>query len=167
MLDKENMHPQVIRILITDAAERGDAEAQYSMATALEAQSKSAKAARWYRRAARQGHSVSMNNLGVCYNTGEGVKTDSQKAMKWFRRSGEKGNSSACFNLGLCYETLKRDPKSAVIWYLKAADAGDADAQNRLGLCYDTGSGVIQNDSLALGWYAKAAEQGNADALVK
>jgi len=150
---------------LSDLAERGDPQAQYAMGRECEAQSNNTNAVRWYRRAAKQGHEIAMNNLACCYNTGEGVKTSSNKALKWFKRSATSGNSSACFNLGLLYENLKHDPKTAVEYYLKAAAQGDADAQNKLGLCYDTGTGVDQSDSTALEWYAKAAEQGDTDAL--
>jgi tetratricopeptide (TPR) repeat protein len=145
------------------AAERGDATAQYNVAIALEAKSKMSLAADYYRKAAKQGHSIAQNNLGVFYNTGEGVKPDPAKAMEWFQRSAEQGNASAYFNLGACLQ-CKGDTTAAVHWYTKAAAQGDADAQNCLGLCYDNGDGVEQNDTVALEWYAKAAEQGSADA---
>jgi TPR repeat protein len=42
------------------------------------------------------------------------------------------------------------------------AEAGNADAQLGLARAYQDGSGVPQNDELAVKWYRKAAEQGNA-----
>jgi TPR repeat protein len=43
----------------------------------------SAEAARWYRKAAEQGHAAAQKNLGVMYAHGEGVPQDYAEAYKW------------------------------------------------------------------------------------
>lgn len=45
----------------------------------------------------------------------------------------------------------------------KKAQSGDARAQVALGHAYETGSGIAQNDELAVKWYRTAAERGDAE----
>jgi uncharacterized protein len=47
---------------------------------------------------------------------------------------------------------------------LARAQSGDSSAQFELGRAYETGTGVSQNDSLAVTWYRKSADLGNAAA---
>jgi hypothetical protein len=47
---------------------------------------------------------------------------------------------------------------------IKRADAGDPQAQFELGHAYESGSGVQQDDAVAMDWYRKAAEHGSAQA---
>ncbi len=43
-------------------------------------------AARWYRKAADQGHASAQFNLGSMYERGRGVPQDDAAALKWYRR---------------------------------------------------------------------------------
>lgn len=45
------------------------------------------EAAKWYRRAAYQGHAHGQNNLGRCYENGWGVAKDLKQAAKWYKKS--------------------------------------------------------------------------------
>jgi len=62
-----------------------------------------AEAAKWYRKAAEQGHDEAQYKLGSMYDRGEGVTQDFAEAIKWYRRSAEQGNSNSQFHLGLEY----------------------------------------------------------------
>jgi TPR repeat protein len=42
-------------------------------------------AAKWYKKAAEQGHMAAQNNLGVMYALGHGVRADLMEAYKWLR----------------------------------------------------------------------------------
>ena len=42
----------------------------------------SAEAAKWYRKAAEQGHANAQNNLGLMYMSGRGVAKDNAEAVK-------------------------------------------------------------------------------------
>ena len=42
-----------------------------------------------YRKAAMQGYTIAMYNLGFMYQSGRGVKRDYKEAVKWFKKSGE------------------------------------------------------------------------------
>lgn len=43
-----------------------------------------------YRNAAEQGHTEAQFNLGIAYETGDGVPKDHVEAVKWFRKSAEQ-----------------------------------------------------------------------------
>ena len=121
----------------------------------------------WYRKAAEQGDPRAQNNLGICYERGNGVAADLKAAVRWYRQSAEQGNAIAQGNLGLCYELGKgmtKDWAAAVIWYEKAAEQGYPHAQYRLAECYRFGKGRKKDDQAAVKWYEKAAEQGHASA---
>ena len=125
------------------------------------------EAARWYRRAAEQGHALAQNNLGEMYEKGLGVERSDSEAAKWYRMSAEQGYVSAQNNLGEMYEKgrgVEQSDVEAVKWYRKAAEQGNASAQNSLGEMYEKGYGVKKSYSEALNWYRKSAEQGNASA---
>ena len=46
-------------------------------------------AVNWYKKAAMQGYTIAMYNLGFMYQSGRGVKRDYKEAVKWFKKSGE------------------------------------------------------------------------------
>jgi TPR repeat protein len=126
-----------------------------------------AKAVRWYRLAAEQGHADAQFYLGVSYSGGEGVDQDHAEAVRWHRLAAEQGDAEAQFHLGLSYdfgEGVDQDHAEAVRWYRLAAEQGDAEAQFYLGLSYALGGGVARDYAEALRWYRLAAEQGHADA---
>ena len=125
------------------------------------------EAAKWYRKAAEQGHAGAQFLLGTMYVTGKGVPQDDREAAKWYGNAAEQGLAEAQYGLGAMYDFGKgvpQDHQEAVRWYRKAAEQGDADAQFLLGGMYATGKGVPQDHQEAVRWYRKAAEQGNAAA---
>jgi len=132
------------------------------------------KAVWWYTKAAEQGHSGAQNNLGACYEHGDGVGKNKKKAVKWYRRAADQGHSGAQNNLGSCYERgkgVEEDSccsdrkKKAVKWYTKAAKQGHIGAQRNLAACYEEGKGVEVDLEMAAEWRAKAEEQSNEQDL--
>ncbi|MDE5560699.1 MAG: sel1 repeat family protein [Bacteroidaceae bacterium] len=121
-----------------EAAERGEADAQYHLGfsyylgTNLVNQNYD-EAVKWLQRAAEQGHIAAMGVLGCCYEDGFGVNQDYSEAVKY---------------------------------YQKAAEQGDCDSQRNLGECYHFGHGVSQNYDKAMEWHRKAAEQSDEDAML-
>ena len=155
----------------TQAAEQGDAEAQFNLGVCYDVgdgvQKDPQKAADWYFKAAEQGHPKAQFNLGVCYEYGEGVRKNSEKAVYCYSKAAEQGVAEAQFNLGVCYEYgdgVNKDARKAARWYTRAAEQGHSKAQFNLGWCYDSGLGVLKDLQEAISWYKKAAEQGNEDA---
>jgi TPR repeat protein len=75
---------------------------------------------RLLRLAAAQGSTAAMNNLGVAYETGTGVKMDLQKYVRWYRQAAERGEALAQANLGECYFDgrggVPHDPVEAYKW---------------------------------------------------
>jgi len=62
-----------------------------------------AEAAKWYLRAADQELADAQCNLGLCYQTGRGVRQNTTEAVRWFIRAARQGNKTAQHNLGLHY----------------------------------------------------------------
>jgi TPR repeat protein len=126
-----------------------------------------AKAVEWYRRNAERGDAEAQFNLGIKYESGDGIAKDVTEAVKWWFKAAEQGQVEAQFNLGVCYATgdgVSKDATKAVEWYTKAANQGNAEAQNNLGRCYKNGDGVPRDAAKAVEWYAKAALQGDLSA---
>ena len=125
------------------------------------------EAAKWYRKAAVQGHAGAQCDLGICYEFGYGVSENKAEAVIWYRKSADQGYARAQCNLAWCYEAgigVTEDISEAVKWYRKSADQGLARAQNNLGDCYYEGRGVFTDYYEAVSLYRKSAEQGNKDA---
>ena len=117
-------------------------------------------------RLAEGGDTTAQWNLGVMYDTGEGVVQDYREAFKWYTKAAEQGDVDAQNNLGVMYDTgegVPQDYKEAVKWYAKAAEQGDADAQNNLGVMYDTGEGGSRLQG-GVQVVHQGGEQGDVDA---
>ena len=127
-----------------------------------------AKAAEYYRKAANEGHDVSMYRLGRMYEQGKGLKKDFRKAFYWYQKAADKGHVSAMFHLGVFYDNgqgIPKDEQKATSWYQKAADKGHVSAMYNLGLSYDNGEGVPKDNQKALYWYQKAANKSHIKAM--
>lgn len=61
------------------------------------------KAVNWLRKAAEQGNAAAQNNLGCCYDSGQGVEQNYIEAVQWFMKAVEQGDAFAQCNLGFCY----------------------------------------------------------------
>ncbi len=74
-----------------DAAQEGDAKAQYYVGTIYEKGPKGKPdyplAAVWYQKAADQGHRQAAMNLGRLYETGSGVQKNASTASQWYAKA--------------------------------------------------------------------------------
>ena len=80
---------------------------------------------------AEQGDAKAQFNLGVMYDSGEGVPQDDHKALKWYRMAADQGDVNAQLHLALRYDRgigVPTDHKEAAKWVRKAADLGHVDA---------------------------------------
>lgn len=59
-----------------------------------------AHAAKWYQRAAGQGHAKAPYRLGLMYAMGEGVPVDAAEALAWCSKAAEREDIEAELNLG-------------------------------------------------------------------
>ena len=115
--------------LLSEKAEDGRADAAvcFERGNRYYSEQNYAEAVQWFRKAAEQGHSGAQNNLGFCYNNGQGVVQDSAEAVQWYRKAAEQGHIGAQNNLGSCYREGKgvvQNYAEAVQWYRKAPDRG-------------------------------------------
>lgn len=88
-----------------------------------------ADAGRWLRRAAAHGSAAAMNNLGVAYETGLGVKVDFKAAANWYRAAAEQGDALAQANMGQLYfdgRGVAFDLVQAYKWFKLSANQGNS-----------------------------------------
>ena len=55
-----------------------------------------------YREKAYEGDTKAINNLGVCYERGEGVKVNLEIAFDWYMKAALLDDVYGCFNVGEC-----------------------------------------------------------------
>ena len=81
---------------LTDAANEGNAEAQYAVGILLRVRPDYyTQAVKMLRLAANQGHAGAQFNLGDMYNNGLGVPEDDTEAVRWYRLAAEQGDAQA------------------------------------------------------------------------
>ena len=120
-------------------------------------------------RLAEGGDTTAQWNLGVLYDTGEGVPQYDEEAVKWFTKAAEQGDVDAQYNLGNMYgkgEGVPQDYKEAVKWFTKVAEQGDFDAHYNLEHMYGNGEGVPKDLVQAYAWYDVAKANGQEKAKV-
>lgn len=156
-------------------AESGDPQAQYMVGVlhdhAYDRPRNYKEAAKWYRRAAEQGHIEAAFSLGfLYYNGGEGeveggsIEPDPEKAAPWLRQAAGGGDyPMAAYLLGQMYDEgrgVAENPREACYWTTQAAQSGLAAAQYDAGLLYGRGRGCERDLVAAYKWFALAAESG-------
>ena len=161
--------------LYLQAAERGDAEAQF-VAGGMLYQGQGTNPDRrngfkWLLAAAEQGKvsPESLAIIGAMYLRGSAVPQNFLEGKKWLVKAAEQGNLAAQNDLAyLHYNGIggERDYKKALELYEKAAFQGDAMAQANTGLMYATGTGTETDKAKGYAWYSLAASRGNAGAAV-
>ena len=149
------------------AAERGHAEAQYSLghyySNGLGIKKDVTTAIDWYRKAAEQGFLDAQMSLGNIYYIGLiGIVPDTIQAGEWYRKAAEQGNDIAQYCLGEIYyhHGIETSPDTiqAVEWYRKAAEQGHTSAQHMMGIACENGCGVERSEPTAIEWYRKASK---------
>lgn len=121
-------------------AHRGDPGAQYNLGLLYGSGNGIAKnlteAAKWYRRAADQGHAKAQAMLGVLFSSGQGVPQSQTEAIKWWQRAADQGDADARFNLGMAYwkgDGVTQDFDKAAALFRSMAPAGSTYARSVLG----------------------------------
>ena len=118
------------------AAEDGNPEAQFAVATSMLADAElnlaySAKAVEFLQRAAEAGHTRAMLRLGLLYRKGVGALQNYALAAKWIERAAQRGEPPAMLELGRLYREgvgVRKDTVRAYVWLNRAAAARDPDA---------------------------------------
>lgn len=112
------------------------------------------------RLAAFFGNPDAQYQLGIRYETGDGVEKDITKFIENINKAAEQGNSKAQFELGLIYfkgEVASKDMTKAIYWMSKAAEQGNANMGVFLGGLYFNGDGVPMDIAKAIDYWSKAA----------
>jgi TPR repeat protein len=117
---------------------------------------------------AAAGNPDAMADLGLRFESGDGIKQDPVEATRWYRLASQKGLAR-----GQCYLAVMlasgtgvaKDPVEAARWFRLSAEQGWSEAQYRLGWAYEAGEGVAKDLPAAARWYRKAAESGHASAM--
>jgi uncharacterized protein len=101
---------------IRDAAESGDAEAQYELGLMYtyggDVPKDYAEAAEWFAKASASKHIGATRELGVLYLLGEGVDADMSKAYSLLSEAAKSMDPRAMYHLGLMYEKGKGVPRN-------------------------------------------------------
>ena len=106
------------------------------------------EAARWYLRAAEQGHPMAQDRLADLYMLGRGVAQSDTQAFNWYARTAAQGYAMAQCNLAYMHSQglgTPTDQNAATSLYLKAAAQGEARAYFNLDLRYAVGLGAPLN----------------------
>lgn len=121
-------------------------------------------------KAAEQGDSFAMFELGNCYFSGQGCETNVQEAVVWYKKAAETGRSNPAYHLGKLYAEgagVDQDWAEAVRWYQIAAEKGHISALVALAECYENGRGVEKDQNEAERCYRKVLEKDPNNKLVR
>jgi TPR repeat protein len=119
---------------------------------------------------AEKGNVVAQYNIGVLYESGQGVEKDTGEAFKWFKKAAEGGHSSAQFVLASFYREgrgIEKSEDKALKWYKAAALQNNAAAQFLAGMMMSSADTAEKDYLQAHVWLRLAAEQLDSDNLRK
>lgn len=152
---------------IMNAAEKGDAEAQfylgerYYFGRGLPQDYE--KAATWFLRSAEQGYSEAQWYIGKLYYRGEGVLKDLRQARSWFERCVDLEQAECYSSLGEMYwygHTVPVNFEKAKHLFNSATKKGDGWAFWALGQMHVNGDGVPKSNKKALEYFTRGAQRG-------
>lgn len=159
--------------LFTNAAARGDAEAQYYLGLLYQtgrgvAQDDEA-AFNWLLAASEGGYAQAKWELSKAYAGGQGTTKAPDKAFKWMEDAANAGQRDAQFYLGQTFSHgrgVARNLQTAQAWYRRAAENGQVLGMRELGTIYLNGTEITPSDGQeAMRWLSAAAEAGDAVAM--
>ena len=119
------------------AADQNNTAAQYNLAKLISQRPDSKdphvveRMLYWYKKAADNGQKEAMNELGLLYFHGKGVKQNKAKAFEFFKKAANLGNGAAQINAALLYawgEGLPHDKIKAYKNLKKALSQGRTEA---------------------------------------
>ncbi len=158
--------------LLTKAATRGDASAQYLLGLLYRAgdgvEQDGQAAFNWFLAAAEQKHTDAQKALAQGFLSGPEESRNVAEGERWMRAAATEGDAEAQLRLAI----LLDDPDSGVTdrsealdWFRRAAEQGHPLAQRMLGTRYLQGDGVAADPQEAFRWLTSAAEAGDPGAM--
>ena len=184
---------------LREMAERGDAESQYELGVANYhiaaggggyviklgiggGPANPVEAAKWFLRAAEQGHPEACYEIARMYDEGVGVISSGIEARKWMKQYALKGTSAGGrleYIMGTFYAKdrpdLPKDEKESLSWHRKAAVlvVGSGSNETRfidasrhaLAACYSDPKAAEFNLTKAFVWWSVSATSGNSESV--
>lgn len=143
---------------LTASAEKGDAKAQFELATRYAngngVEESQETAFQWFKKAAEKGNTSAMVELAKMYRNGDAVNQDSTMADMWIKKAAAAGNAEAQYKESMNYgyamrseililgkgQTQEENAKQFVYWLEKSAAQKYVEAQYDLGMTYLLGA---------------------------
>ena len=156
-------------VACTEAAEQGDAMAQFNLARIYEygigVAPDTAKATQLYFSSAKKGYMHAQATLADFYEKGIYVEKNANEALRWKELADEQRYLAAQKNAADCeYFFVSGDYDKAFLPCNHAANQGDAAAEFNLAQMYEYGSDGEQDTAFAMSMYVDAANKGSARA---
>jgi len=114
---------------------------------------------------AQNDNPVAQFNIGLAYQTGDGVGVDPILAGVWYGRAAELGYAPAMINLAFL-SAERGEQQEALRLYTQAAELGEIIAQLEVAERYLDGIGTSRDPLAAAEWYQRAADQGDAGSML-
>lgn len=130
---------------VLELAKKGDAAAQnevggwYYRGRHVDQNFK--EALQWWSKSAEQGNVQAIGNMGLCYQTGNGIEKDSLMATKLYKKSIQKGS------------------KALFAQNVELANKGNVFSNILVASCYQNGIGVAKDAAKAIPFLKNAAER--------
>lgn len=145
------------------AAEAGDAEAQFTLASTLYHGGSAEQAVGWLRKATERRHPKAWRLLGDFHAKGLVAKgkADAREAAACYQKAAELGDAAAMGKLSECYfegRGLGRSAFAGVKWLRSAAEAGDRGSARLLAMRLAEGDDVPRDPTEAYFWLIIGAE---------
>lgn len=145
------------------AAEAGDAEAQFTLASTLYHGGSTEQAVGWLKKAAERKHPKAWRLLGDFHAkglVGKG-KADPREAVACYLKAAALGDAAGMGKLSACYfagEGVARSAYAGVKWLRAAAQAGDRGSARLLAMRLAEGDDVPRDPTEAYLWLIVGAE---------
>lgn len=114
---------------------------------------------------AQDDNPVAQFNLGLAYQTGDGVEADPVLAGEWYGKAADLGYAPAMINLAFL-SAERGEQQEALRLYTQAAELGEIVAQLEVAERYREGTGTSRDPFAAAQWYHRAAEQGDTGSML-
>ncbi len=145
------------------AAEAGDAEAQFTLASTLYHGGSAEQAVGWLKKAAVHKHTQAWRLLGDFHAKGLVAKgkVDVREAVACYQKAAALGDAAAMGKLSECYfegQGVARSIYAGVKWLRSAAQAGDRGAARLLAMRLAEGDGLSRDPAEAYLWIIVGTE---------
>ena len=145
------------------AAEAGDAEAQFTLASTLYHGGSAEQAVGWLKKAAERKHPKAWRLLGDFHAKGLVAKgkADQREAATCYLKAAALGDAAAMGKLSACYfegQGVVRSTFAGVKWLRSAAEAGDRGAARLLAMRLSEGDDISRDSTEAYLWIIVGTE---------